>query len=156
MDVTKHVPIEIITDVLDFLARLDLNDDMLVSQKWYKIIKGGERIFPQRQEVAMRTVDQPNEPFAVELSIVDKTVKCTEGEDNPKDVLKHCIVNYEGEVRGIVAFHERFRRIQSLVGAQPIPLKLLDLQLDALEGDAQLEELTRFREIYSSKPFLFI
>ena len=154
MDMTKNVPIEILTDVLAFLPCLDLDNDELVCKKWQQIINGGRtKKFPQRQEVTMRTIDQPNEPFAVELSIADKTVKCTEGKDNPKDVLEHCIVNYEEEVQGVDAFQERFRRIQALVGAQPIPLKLLNYRLDANERDAELEELIRFREIYSSKFF---
>jgi len=152
--VLKNVPREIVLDVLGFLPRLDLNNDLVENSELHDIIKGAtEKQLQQRQEVTMRTIDQPNASFALELSIVDKTVKCTEGEDNPKDVLKHCIVNYEDELRGVDAFQERFRRIQLIVGAQPIPLKKLHYRLMAEEGEAQIQELTRFRDIYLSRYF---
>ena len=146
-----NVPREIVLDVLGFLPRLDLNNDLVVNSELHDIIKGAsEKQLPQRQEVTMRTVDQPNEPFAVELSITDKTVKCTEGQDNPKDVLKNCIVDYEGGVYGVDDFQELFRRIQALVGTQPIPLKLLNFELGARFRNAQVQDLTRFREVYAS------
>ena len=146
---TAKVPKEVLLDVLGFLPRLDLNDDMFVCEKWHLLIKGAGAKLPQRQEVSMRV----DGPLSLELSNGRKTIQVMEGNDNSDSVLKDCLVRDQRVIwDGLEAFEEHFGQLVLLVG-QKIPFKRLDC---TFPRESQLEALALFKDNYSSMIYLTI
>jgi len=140
--VTANVPKEILLDVLGFLSRTKLDDCMFINKKWNKLIKGAGVKLPQRQLIEMKFNEPLNGPLSLKLFNYKKTIRVTEGQDNPPNVLEHCIVRHQSINS---RFEERYQRIIALMG-QKVPILLLDYDGNGLG----FEGLRRFRDKYSS------
>ena len=106
-------------DVLGFLPRFDLNNDMLVSQKWHDIIEGGGSKLPQLLTLEMRMLQ--DKTFFVEFSHSDKKFKLSDDQD-PVNlvVLKNCIV---ANAHVDKDFEDQFCQISKIVGRHQVPIK---------------------------------
>ena len=143
------MPREIIMDVLCFISRKELNNYLVINHKLNEIIESAGTKLPQLQEVKMETEDQLHEPFWAELSNGDTKIMLVEGQDNPKNVLKHCIVTIASCELGFGAFEDRFRKILKLTGAQKVPLKHFKYDFVDSTSDS-VQDFTFFRTHFSS------
>ena len=89
----KNIPDEVLTDILGFLPAIDLNNDVIVSKKWCKIIERRGKGLDHLQKLGVRFYNHENEPFWMELMNGQKTVHVAEGEETKGSlVLKNGIV----------------------------------------------------------------
>jgi len=161
----KNVPDEILADIAGFLSFEDNTKNLYVNKQFHRVIEINGKKLP-RQEVTMFIHDPPD---MVDFSSRKKTDRLMDSEafatrqkpdpygihviEGSADVefpgLNDIIVNEVEISDEMDEFEETFERIMDLVGGQLIPVKKVILCLIIGEND-HMEELTRFRDIYSS------
>jgi len=118
-------------DVLGFLPRKDLNDDLFISKEWRSIIEGAGKKLPQLLEVDISArYERSDDSFYIANGV--KTFLLTEDSEGNAEVLKNCLVKEavfrtslgpSGDGNSYESYLKKFMNAINVLGGQPMKIK---------------------------------